>query len=335
MPRHGRRPLAVAVTATVLALTATVASVELLRANGAAAAGLGPAPSVTGSLAVAGSAAAPAAGTPATATATPAPRLCTPVTAAREPQAAALPGHVDSFTLGGHRVLVDVPGAVAALPGIRFPVVYFLHGTPGTAESWITGGNMPAMLDSLEAGGQLPPIIAVFPDDQGVISDDSWWGDDAIGDSVETWLVDQLVPAIDARYPTLGATYRGIAGISAGGFGAVNISLHHPGVFSWVASYSGVFSAPSDIFGSATTANSPQITVADLPVAERTPLFLGGGANDTEFLPDTQRFVTAVTSMGWQPLRTEIVPGPHGWQAWSVEARDSLVWLGQLWRPAC
>jgi enterochelin esterase-like enzyme len=335
MFRHGRRPLAVAVTAAALAVAATVASVDFLSGSGAAAAGISRAQSATGSVAVAGSAAAPAAATPATQAATPVPQVCTPVTAAHEPQAAALPGHVDSFTLGGHSVLVDVPGAVAALPGIRFPVVYFLHGTPGTAESWITGGNMPAVLDSLEASGQLPPIIAVFPDDQGVISDDSWWGNDAIGDSVATWFVDQLVPAIDSRYPTLGAAYRGIAGISAGGFGAVNISLQNPGVFSWVASYSGVFSAPSDIFGGETAANSPQLTAADLPAVERTPLFLGGGANDTEFLPDTQQFIATVTSLGWQPLRTEIVPGPHGWQAWSVEAKDSLVWLGQLWAPTC
>jgi enterochelin esterase-like enzyme len=327
MLRDRRRPLAVAVTAAALAVTATVASVDLLRGDGAAAAGVVPTNGTT--------TAARAAAAPAAATTAPAPRDCTPVTAADEPRAAALTGHVESFTLGGHSVLVDVPGAAAALPGTHFPVVYFLHGTPGTAESWITSGNMPAVLDSLEASGQVPPMIAVFPDDQGVIADDSWWGDTALGDTVETWLVDQLVPTVDSRYPTLGAAYRGIAGISAGGFGAVNISLHHPGTFSWVASYSGVFTAPSSIFGSASATNSPELTAASLPAARRTPLFLGGGAGDTEFLPDTQRFIATVTGLGWAPLHTEIVPGPHGWQAWSVEARDSLVWLGHLWAPTC
>ena len=54
------------------------------------------------------------------------------------------------------------------------------------------------------ASGQLPPVIAVFPDDQGVVSDDSWWGDTPLGDTVETWLVNTLVPTIDAQYRTLG-----------------------------------------------------------------------------------------------------------------------------------
>jgi enterochelin esterase-like enzyme len=175
------------------------------------------------------------------------------------------------------------------------------------------------------------PMIAVFPDDQGVTEDDSWWGDDSVGDAVESWFAGQLVPTIDARYRTMGARYRGIAGLSAGGFGAANISTHHPGMFGWVASYSGVFTAPDELFGGAAAANSPQITVAGLPVAARTPLFVGGGADDTEFLPDTERFVAMVQSLGWAPLKTEVVHGPHGWQAWQVEAQDSLEWLGQLW----
>ncbi len=262
-------------------------------------------------------------------------RDCIPVTAATQRAAAVLPGHVESLSLGGHAVLVYVPGAYATLATTRFPVVYFLHGSPGTAEDWISGGGMPAMLNAMIASGQLPPVIAVFPDDKGVTADDSWWGDTALGDTVESWLVDSLVPTVDTRHRTLGARYRGIAGLSAGGFGAVNISLQHPGLFSWVASYSGVFTAPADLFGAAAAANSPQLTAAAVPAAERVPLYLGQGADDTEFGPDTTRFVATVQALGWAPLHTEVVPGPHGWEAWTVEARDSLTWLGTLWVPSC
>lgn len=257
---------------------------------------------------------------------------CTPVTTTPPPPPQSLPGHIESFAVGGHTVLADVPGAYAVLPATRFPVVYFLHGSPGAASDWIgSGSSLPIILDNLYRNGQLMPMIAVFPDDQGVTGDDSWWGDDAVGDAVESWLVGDLVPGVDARYRTMGAAYRGIAGLSAGGFGAVNISLHHPGAFSWVASYSGVFTAPEDLFGAASAANSPQLTVASLPAAQRTPLYLGGGAGDSEFLPDTQRFTALVQSLGWAPLDTEVVPGPHGWEAWQVETQDSLEWLGGLW----
>src|SRR4029077_2320293 len=137
-------------------------------------------------------------------------------------------------------------------------------------------------------------------------------------------------PTIDSSYRTLGAAYRGVAGLSAGGFGSVNLALQNPGVFRWVASYSGVLTGPDRLFGSLSAANSPQLTISSLPAAERFPLYLGQGAQDTEFGPQTTQFVSTVDGLAWSaPLKTEIVPGPHGWEAWTVEARDSLVWLGQ------
>lgn len=318
MSRRSRRRTAVA-SAVAAACVIAAAVIQVAGARGTGAAAPGPA-----SLAV--PTVRPAVGA----------RDCAPVTTTPPPPPASLPGHVDRLALGGHTVLVDVPGAYAVLPATRFPVVYFLHGSPGAAADWLgSGSGLPTILDHLDANGQLMPVIAVFPDDQGVTADDSWWGDTAVGDTVESWLVDSLVPAVDARYRTLGARYRGIAGLSAGGFGAVNISLQHPGLFSWVASYSGVFTAPANLFGAAAAANSPQLTAAALPAAERVPLYLGQGAADWEFGPDTTRFVATVQALGWAPLHTEVVPGPHGWQAWTVEARDSLTWLGQLWVPHC
>ena len=269
------------------------------------------------------------------ATAAPAVATPAPTPSGIATSADGVPGQVVTTTLDGHQVIVYLPGAYTALPAQRFPVVYFLHGSPGTAESWITGGDMPDLLDSLIASGQLPPMIAVFPDDQGVVTDDSYWGNTPLGDSVESWFVSTLIPTVDSTYRTLGAQYRGIAGLSAGGFGATNLAIQNPGLFSWVASYSGVFTGPSRLFGAESTANSPELTVRTLPAAERFPLYIGGGAQDTEFLPDTLQFQQTVDGLSWtQPLKTEVVPGPHGWQAWTVEAKDSLVWLGTLWGRA-
>jgi S-formylglutathione hydrolase FrmB len=180
---------------------------------------------------------------------------CIPITAD------GLAGHSDQLAVGGHTVYVDVPGAYAALPTQRFPVVYFLHGSTGSGADWLGSGSaLPTILDRLTATQVLMPMIAVYPDGDAVTPDGNYWGDEAAGDRDESWLVDQLIPAIDARYRTMGARYRGIAGLSAGGFGALNISIHRPGLFSWVASYSGVFTAPADLFGDAAAANSPQLT---------------------------------------------------------------------------
>jgi len=245
------------------------------------------------------------------------------------PPPAPAAGRLDGFSVDGRKVLAYVPAAYAAAPADRLPVVYFLHGSPGAAPDWIDGGKLPGLLDHMQALGRLAPLIAVFPD--GNDASGAWWGNTAHGAALETWFVDRLVPAVDRRFRTLGATERGIAGASAGGFGAVNLALRHPGQFTWVASYSGVFTAGDDVFGSAAAVNSPALTIARVPATRRFPLFVGAGAGDDEFRPDTERFIGTVRGLGWSPLQAEIVPGDHGWGAWAVEARDSLAWLGRLW----
>lgn len=349
---HGRRTLVIGVAALATALAATIGSMaaaagrETRPSSGTStpaatlAATASPAtpapaagPATTAATASTATTTAPAArpfiATPA-ATAAPAPADCIPTTAD------GLAGHIEQLSIDGHTVYVDLPGAYAALSTQRFPVVYFLHGSTGSGADWLgSGSTLPTILDGLTATNVLMPMIAVYPDGDAVTADGNYWGDDSVGDQDESWMVNQLIPAIDARYRTLGARYRGIAGLSSGGFGALNISIHHPGTFSWVASYSGVFTAPATLFGAGAAANSPQLTVGGVPASARVPLFVGGGADDTEYLPDTEHFIATLQALGWAPLHIQIVPGPHGWQAWQVEAQDSLDWLGQLWGRAC
>ena len=144
--------------------------------------------------------------------------------------------------------------------------------------------------------------------------------------------MNDLVPAIDDRYCTLGPQYRGIAGLSAGGFGALNLAFHEDGLFGWAAGYSGVYTAPSDIFGPKAAANSPQRWAATVPPSQRFPLYLGGGAEDRLYRSETDRMVATVEALHWSPLQVEYVRGAHNWSVWSAEARDSLLWLGNLWK---
>jgi S-formylglutathione hydrolase FrmB len=127
--------------------------------------------------------------------------------------------YIDSLWIGGRSVDVYIPGVYDLAAQRRFPVIYFLHGYPGNDAQWLgSGAQLPGVLDQMIATGQMPPVIAVMPDGNGQVLSDAEWGDDASGDHVERWLTTQVVPAIDGRYRTLGATCRGIAGVSAGGF---------------------------------------------------------------------------------------------------------------------
>ena len=133
------------------------------------------------------------------------------------------------------------PGYVYLPPGYsrahRYPVVYLLHGMPGSPSEYLGGTNLVPFADAAISSGSLRPFIAVLPaagPDRGY--DGEWAG------PWEHEVVDDVVPFVDAHLSTVAASKdRVLAGLSAGGFGAVYIALRHPGLFGAVESWSGYF----------------------------------------------------------------------------------------------
>ena len=133
------------------------------------------------------------------------------------------------------------PGLVYLPPGFstarRYPVVYLLHGMPGSPSEYPEGTGLVSFADDAIASGALRPFVAILP---AAGPDDRYNGEWA--GPWETDLVDRIVPWVDTQLPTRpDARDRVIAGLSAGGFGAVNIALRHPGLFGTVESWSGYF----------------------------------------------------------------------------------------------
>jgi len=133
------------------------------------------------------------------------------------------------------------PSAVYLPPGFqparRYPVVYLLHGMKGSPASIYNGMDLPAAADRLIAGGA-PPFIAVLPVAGPVVHPNSgeWAG------AWENYLVRDVVPWVDAHLPTVPAQdARALEGLCAGGFGAMDIGLRHPGVFGTLGSFDGYF----------------------------------------------------------------------------------------------
>jgi S-formylglutathione hydrolase FrmB len=128
----------------------------------------------------------------------------------------------------------------------RYPVVYLLHGGIGTYWDWYGQGNVIGITDKLRAQGKVPPFIAVLPDGGpwGFYTD--WYGSDIDGHTPDpppawaTYHVGELVPYVDAHYPTLAdRSHRAIAGLSMGGFGAMSYAARYPDVFGVAGSFSG------------------------------------------------------------------------------------------------
>jgi enterochelin esterase-like enzyme len=122
-------------------------------------------------------------------------------------------------------------------PSRRYPVVYLLHGMRGSPSSIYGGMQLPRVADSLIAHGAAP-FIAVLPVAGPRVHPDSgeWAG------VWEDYLVDDVVPWVDAHLPTTAtAGGRALEGLCAGGFGAFDIGLRHPGLFATLGSFEGYF----------------------------------------------------------------------------------------------
>jgi lysylphosphatidylglycerol synthetase-like protein (DUF2156 family)/enterochelin esterase-like enzyme len=251
-----------------------------------------------------------------------------------QPNKQIAPADVVMLTVDGRHALMYKPAILRTYPSLSLPVVYFLHGQPGTEQDWLdSGADLPSILDQLIANKTIPPIIAVMPDGSDDHFADGVWSNTAQGQTSETWLVDRLMPAVAHQMHTLGGACTGIAGFSEGGFAATNIAIHYPTKFGFVASYSGYFEANRTAFGPATAANSPTITARQLNPGNRMPIFLGAGTTDIYRGP-TEAFAQELSGLNWTPTMVAIVPGSHSMGTLRTLLAESLTWLGKTWRTS-
>jgi len=185
----------------------------------------------------------------------------------------ALPGFTQAaLEPGGGRLLQGTfPGTVRAGyvylppgfdPANRYPVAYLLHGMPGSPSEYPDGTQLGRFADAAIAAGLVRPFIGVIPAAGTTPHYDGEWAG-----RWENALVDDVLPWVDSTLPTIAArSGRVIAGLSAGGYGAVDIGLRHPNLFGAIESWSGYFSplrdGPFSQAGAATlAANDPTLLV--------------------------------------------------------------------------
>jgi enterochelin esterase-like enzyme len=226
--------------------------------------------------------------------------------------------------------------------GPPLPTLYLLHGTPGTPDSFFSLG-VGTHLDTLIDTGAAPSMIVVVPTG-GVRPDSDTEWDDAVDDANARWgtfVTRDLVKAIDADYPTLKTRgSRAIAGISMGGYGAMNLALGHTGTFGIASSWSGYFVSNTPKVdgptGSATwRARSPLLTVAQrAPALRRQPVATSfySGRSD-RFFPENVSFNKALTKLGI-PHRFRAVSGGHDAAVWRAQMVTELTWIGKQFQLA-
>jgi esterase/lipase superfamily enzyme len=175
-------------------------------------------------------------------------------------------------------------------------------------------------------------MILVMPfGSTGSFTDKEWANGVGRHDAWETFMARDVVRSVDARYRTIRAgRARAIGGLSEGGYGALNIALHHPGEFRVVESWSGYERADDigSIFGHQPTLlrmNSPQLTVAAAAARLRAAhtMFWFYTGTDDRAVTENPGFEHARPSAPAPPFF--LVRGGHNW-ALQAAARPVRTW---------
>jgi len=233
------------------------------------------------------------------------------------------------------------PGyAAAAAAGRRFPVLYLLHGFPGQPRVFVDAGAIGVDADVMIARRAIRPAILVMPaGPKGYFHGDTEWANASAGRWMDEVL--EIVRLVDRRYATLrDRQHRGLAGLSEGGYGAINIALRHLGLFSIAQSWSGYFrQTRSSVFAHATPAailaNSPVDYVPAMAPRIRRLGFrawLYQGRVDTSPPADMTRFGDELHAAGAE-VHYGFFRGGHDWALWRRQLphmlRVASRWFGQ------
>jgi enterochelin esterase-like enzyme len=246
--------------------------------------------------------------------------------------------HFDSQALGRQDayMVYEPPGFQRlASQGVRFPVLYLLHGTVSNALHYVNVGRVGVTLDELLAAGRTRPFLIVMPEStDGSFVDDTEWANTSHG-AYEGAVID-IVHQVDQHFPTIAnRSGRAIAGLSMGGYGALNIGLHNIGTFGTIESWSGYFKqSQTGPFANAPTAairfNSPKLYAPTIGAElGRMPLrvFLYSGRSDkvTRFQAPFARELRRLGVL----VSTAEPPGVHDWRLWRDEMPVALHYAGR------
>ena len=158
---------------------------------------------------------------------------------------------IDSAALAGNRLgdpasrplWVYVPPGYDDEPDRRYASIYVIQGYTGHLTMWANRSPFkqpfPERADAVFASGAAPPCVVVWVDAWTAYGGSQFVDSPGTG-RYHTYLCDEVVAYVDARYRTLDAPgHRGIQGKSSGGFGAMITPMLRPDIFGGLATHSG------------------------------------------------------------------------------------------------
>src|SRR6185503_11408149 len=138
---------------------------------------------------------------------------------------------------------VYLPPSYDAAQARRFPTLLFLPGYTGTGLQLLNRNAwsvpLDRRIDALLSAGRAAEAIVILADCFTRYGGSQYVDSPAIG-RYQSYLADELIPLVDARYRTIPKREaRAVAGKSSGGYGALVMAMMRPELFSAAASHAG------------------------------------------------------------------------------------------------
>ena len=236
----------------------------------------------------------------------------------------------------------------------KYPVVYLLHGYTDDETAWVQYGEVNRMLDDGIASGKLPPMIVVMPD-AGV----TWYINDHDGKvRYEGMFIKEFLPYIESTYRIrTKKRYRGIAGLSMGGYGAFMFALKYPDLFTASAPLSAAIYTEEEVISHTQDrwdrteaimygkglkgkkrltkhwiANNPLHLIKTLDINKIKSVRYYFDCGDDDFLYRGNAATHVLLKNLGIPHEFRIRDGHHNWIYWRSGISDALAFIGQSFR---
>ncbi|MFC9927287.1 alpha/beta hydrolase [Streptomyces sp. NPDC127190] len=217
-----------------------------------------------------------------------------------------------------------------------FPAAVVLTGYPGTAQALVDKLRYPHTAQQLAKDGKMQPMILVMLRPTVAPPRDTECVDVPGGPQTETFFANDLPEAVLAHYRVGKRPGSwGLIGDSTGGYCALKIAMHHPGVYAAAAGLSPYYKAPidpttGDLFHGDKTLESRAnlFWLLKHEAAPDTSLLVTSSKVGEHNYKSTLKFIERVQATHLTRISSIILDsGGHNFNTWRREIPATLQWM--------
>lgn len=231
-----------------------------------------------------------------------------------------------------------------------YPVVYLLHGYSDDETAWIQFGEVSQTMDEGVARGTIPPMIIAMPD-----GGKTFFIDDYMGRAkFETMFIEEFMPYVESRYRVRKKKeFRGVSGLSMGGYGSTILAMRHPDLFAACAAFSSAYRTDEtmasmgerydDVYGKLYGENLSGKARLTEHWYQHSPLHLAEtmapetlksvrwyfDCGDEDFLYEGNAIMHIILRQREIPHEYRVRDGTHNWTYWRTGIKEGLKFIGE------